>query len=88
MRICFVSPEVFAWGYHGGFGFLTRTLGRELANRGHEVSVVTVRRKGQGEIEELEGMKVYGFPGFKVGPRAIRAVASRIKSIEYYRRAE
>jgi len=87
MRICFVSPEVFAWGYHGGFGFLTRTLGRELANRGHEVSVVTVRRKGQGEIEELEGMKVYGFPGFKVGPRAIRAVASRIKSIEYYRRA-
>ena len=31
MRICLVSPEVFAWGYHGGFGFLTRTLGREFA---------------------------------------------------------
>jgi glycogen synthase len=41
MRICFVTPEVFAWGYHGGFGFITRTLGRELAKRGHEVSVVT-----------------------------------------------
>ena len=41
MRVCLVSPEVFAWGYHGGFGFLTRTLGRGFARRGHEVSVVT-----------------------------------------------
>jgi len=88
MRICFVSPEVFSWGYHGGFGFLTRTLGRELAKRGHEVSVVTVRRGGQGEVEELDGMTIYGFPDHGEKPRVFRAVLSRLDSMKFYRRAD
>jgi len=87
MRVCLVSPEVFAWGYHGGFGFLTRTLGREFARRGHEVSVVTVRRGGQREVEELDGITVYGYPTHG-GPRALGALLSRAGSIEYYRKVD
>jgi len=88
MRICLVSPELFSWGYHGGFGFLTRTLGRELAKRGHEVSAVTVRRSGQSEVEELDGIKVYGFPSHAEKPHALRAVLSRLASMDFYGRAD
>lgn len=88
MKICLVSPEVFAWGYFGGFGFVTRTLGREIARRGHEVSIVTVRRDGQREVEELDGMTVHGFQAHSVEPRALRAVHSRLESVEYYREAD
>jgi len=88
MRICFVSPEVFSWGYHGGFGFLTRTLAGALAKRGHQVSIVTVRRGGQGEVEELDGVTVYGFPAHGEKPRAVRAVLSRLDSVGFYRRAD
>jgi len=88
MRICFVSPEVFSWGYHGGFGFLTRTLSRELARRGHDVSVVTVRRGDQGEVEELDGVTVYGFPFHGDKPHAVRAVLSRLASVGFYRRVD
>ncbi|UCH57225.1 MAG: glycosyltransferase family 4 protein [Candidatus Bathyarchaeota archaeon] len=87
MRVCFVSPEVFAWGYYGGFGFLTRTLGRELVRRGVEVSVVTVRREGQGEVQELDGMTVYGFPTHGRKTHALRAILSRLGSLDYYREA-
>jgi glycosyltransferase involved in cell wall biosynthesis len=88
MRICFVSPEIFAWGYHGGFGFLTRTLGREIVKRGHEVSVVTMRRGDQREVEELDGMTVYGFPAHEGEPHALSAVHSRLDSVEHYRKAD
>ena len=88
MRICLVSPEVFAWGYHGGFGFLTRTLGREFASRGHEVSVVTPRRGGQGEVESLDGMTVYGFPDHEGKSRALRSFLSRLDSMGYYRKTD
>jgi glycosyltransferase involved in cell wall biosynthesis len=88
LRVCFVSPEVFAWGYHGGFGFLTRTLGRELARRGVETCVVTVRRGDQGEQEELDGFTVLGYPPHTGGPRPFGSLLSRIDSVEYYRKAD
>jgi glycosyltransferase involved in cell wall biosynthesis len=88
MKICFVSPEVFAWGTHGGFGFLTRTLGRELAKRGHKVSVVTARRDGQREVEELDGVTVHGFPLQANWPRAASSVLSKLGSLDYYRRVD
>ena len=88
MKVCFVSPEVFAWGYHGGFGFLTRTLGRELAKRGIETYVVTVRRGDQGEQEELDGFTVLGYPPRKESPGIFRPILSRIDSIEHYRNAD
>lgn len=88
MKICLVSPEVFEWGFHGGFGFLTRTLGRGFVERGHEVFVVTVRRGGQREVEVVDGFTVYGFPSCEGMPVPIRAVLSRVSSIGHYRKAD
>lgn len=61
MRICLISVEIFAWGKFGGFGRATRTIGRELARRGHEVFAVVPRREDQQRIEQLDGITVYGF---------------------------
>ncbi len=80
-----MSPEAFAWGVHGGFGYVTRTLARELALRGVEVSVVTPRRHGQGEVEELDGFTVYGYPSHVGEPHIVRAFRSRMDSIPYYK---
>jgi len=88
LRLCFVSPEAFAWGVHGGFGYVTRTLARELARRGVEVSVVTPRRVGQREVEELDGFTVYGYPPHAGEPHIVRALHSRLNSLPYYRRAD
>lgn len=62
MRICLISVEIFAWGKYGGFGRATRTIGRELAERGHEVFAVVPRREGQNAVEHLDGMTVLSFP--------------------------
>lgn len=64
MKICLMCVEIFAWGKYGGFGRATRTIGRELAKRGHEVYVVVPRRLDQKEIEELDGFTVYGFSSY------------------------
>ncbi len=85
MRVCFVSPEAFAWGVHGGFGYVTRTLARELAGRGVDVSVVTPRRKGQREVEELDGFTVYGYPSHPGEEHILRAIRSRLDSLPYYK---
>ena len=62
MRICLISVEIFAWGKYGGFGRATRTIGRELVERGHDVYAVVPRREGQGPVEKLDGMTVLSFP--------------------------
>ena len=62
MRICLISVEIFAWGKYGGFGRATRTIGRGLVERGHEVLAVVPRREGQGAVEQLDGMTVLSFP--------------------------
>jgi glycosyltransferase involved in cell wall biosynthesis len=62
MRICLISVEIFAWGKYGGFGRATRTIGRELARRGIQVSAVVPRRPGQSAVEDLDGIEVLGFP--------------------------
>jgi glycosyltransferase involved in cell wall biosynthesis len=62
MHVCLVSVELFAWGKYGGFGRATRTVGRELARCGVEVSAVVPRRPGQADVETLDGITVYGFP--------------------------
>jgi glycosyltransferase involved in cell wall biosynthesis len=64
MKICLISVEIFAWGKYGGFGRATRIIGRELVKRGHDVYAVVPRRKGQREVESLDGIKVYGFSPF------------------------
>ncbi len=62
MKVCFVVVEIFAHGHFGGFGSLTRTLGKELVKRGVEVFVVTPRRGNQGRRETLDGIKVLTYP--------------------------
>jgi glycosyltransferase involved in cell wall biosynthesis len=61
MKVCFISVEIFAWGKYGGFGRATRTIGRELVERGIEVTAVVPRRKGQSAVENLNGITVLGF---------------------------
>jgi glycosyltransferase involved in cell wall biosynthesis len=62
MRICLISVEIFAWGKYGGFGRATRTIGRELIQRGIEVYAVVPQRKGQRPQESLDGITVLSFP--------------------------
>jgi len=50
MKICLVCVEIFAWDKYGGFGRATRTIGRELAKRGHEIFAVVPRRTGQQAV--------------------------------------
>jgi hypothetical protein len=62
MRVCLISNQIAAWGKIGGFGTATRALGRGLAQRGVEVTAVVPRRArhGQGPVEVLDGITVYG----------------------------
>ena len=85
MKVCFVSPEVFHWGVHGGFGYLTWLLGKKLAEKGIDVSVVTMRRPGQGEEEWLDGVKVYGYP---THPAGLGSIWARRESVKYFQRAD
>lgn len=88
MRVCFVSPEFFNWGTYGGFGYVTRTLSTSLTEKGVEVSVVTPRRQGQNEVEHIDGVTVYGYPPHNHRPHIIRAITSRLNSLDYYRQAD
>lgn len=62
MKLCLISNQIAAWGKIGGFGTATRALGSALVKHGVEVSAVVVRRaeNGQGRVEELDGITVYG----------------------------
>ena len=62
MRVCLVTVEFFAWGRYGGFGRAARTIGRELARRGVEVTAVVPQRRGQRPVEQVDGVTVLGFP--------------------------
>jgi glycosyltransferase involved in cell wall biosynthesis len=85
MKVCYVSPEVFHWGVYGGFGYLTWMLGRKLAERGVDVSVVTQCRSGQREVEEVDGFTVYGYPSHSIG---LASLSARRESMKYYRMAD
>lgn len=61
MHICLISVEIFAWGKYGGFGRATRTIGRELAQAGVQVTAIVPRRHGQAKEEMLDGIRVLGF---------------------------
>lgn len=40
MHICLIASEFLGFGIAGGFGFATRSLGRNLVSNGHRVTVV------------------------------------------------
>lgn len=63
MRVCFIADEIFHWHRYGGFGSLTRTIGRELVKKGVEVFVVMPQSSSeQRRIENLEGMTILSVP--------------------------
>lgn len=72
MHICLISVEIFAWGKYGGFGKATRLLGGELVKRGFQVSALVPRRGTQKEVEDLDGITVYGYDIFKPRKMAIK----------------
>jgi glycosyltransferase involved in cell wall biosynthesis len=61
LHICLICSELFGYGSVGGFGRATRMIGRELARRGHRVTVVTRHTPWSQEKRDdfpLEGMRV------------------------------
>jgi len=90
MRICLVTNEVFGLGRFGGFGQLTRMLGRHLVKMGVEVVVVSWRTSEQQEIEYMDGMNILSFPYtpsykiFSFYPH----ILSYLRSIRLYKMAD
>jgi len=62
LSVCLVSTELFGWGRYGGIDKITRDIGAGLVEKGVDVAVVVPRGEGQGAVEEVEGMRVHGFP--------------------------
>ena len=62
LRVCLLAPGLYAWGSHSATGRAARMLGRELVKRGARVSAVIPRRHGQRELEQMDGITVYGYP--------------------------
>jgi len=62
MRIAFIVSEVFSEKRHGGFGWLVKTIGRELAKRGFEVFILAWRDPGYPERSCVDGIKVTTYP--------------------------
>jgi glycosyltransferase involved in cell wall biosynthesis len=62
MKLCLISTELLGWGHAGGFGFATRSIGRELSRRGVEVSALIPWPRGHREpCRILDGFTVYGY---------------------------
>ena len=88
MRVCYVSPEYFGLGVHGGFGYVTKTLSEALTDRGFDVYVVTPRRNGQAPVESVNGVKVLSYePGTGL-PWPAGTLASRRGYIDLVREVD
>lgn len=56
MRICLVSVVTYGHGVKGGMEIHGRILTRELATRGHDVTVISSRHPSGQESERLDGI--------------------------------
>lgn len=62
MHVCLTCIELFGDSIYGGFGRATRFIGRELVERGVQVSIVVPRRSPvYPDRYELDGMPVYQY---------------------------
>lgn len=62
LRVCLSCVELFGVGVYGGFGRATRFIGRELARRGVEVTIVVPHRTTDRSTSyTLDGMRVFEF---------------------------
>ncbi|MCC6003727.1 MAG: glycosyltransferase family 4 protein [Thermofilum sp.] len=62
MRVAFIVSETFTEKRRGGFGWLVRLVGRELAKRGFEVTVLAWRDPGCPEKYSVDGIEVITYP--------------------------
>jgi len=88
LRVCFVSPEYFGLGVHGGFGYVTKTLSEGLADRGFDVCVVTPRRNGQEAVETVNGVKVLSYKPYTGLPGPAGTLASRRSYVDLIREVD
>ena len=62
LKVCFLVSDIFNWGKYGGYGKLTRDLGRELAKRGVSISVAIPKSENQRTFDRFDGMRIVGYP--------------------------
>jgi glycosyltransferase involved in cell wall biosynthesis len=62
MRVAFITSETFVGKRRGGFGWLVRTIGRELVRRGFDVTVLAWRDPGCPERYSVDGVEVVTYP--------------------------
>lgn len=58
MKICIISSQILEFEKLGGFGSMTRQLATSLAERGLEVTVAVLGRKGQCPVEKSNGFTI------------------------------
>lgn len=63
MRVCFIATEIFSHGFFGGFGAITKSLAKGLAERGLDIYVIMPRKKGQKPLEVNDNIVVVSYPG-------------------------
>jgi len=76
MHVCLISTEIFGFGHAGGYGFATRSLGRELVKRGVKVTVIIPQpRNTNSKRMEIEGFEIFAYPrlGFRKGIELFRS---------------
>ena len=64
MKILMVNP--YFWPTVTGSGTVTRQLGHELAERGHDVSILTIDHDGRAREDQIDGLAVYRVPSTSV----------------------
>jgi len=68
VRVTFIVSESFTEKRHGGFGWLVRVVGHELARRGFEVTVLAWRDPGYPERYFVDSIEVVTYPyAFETG---------------------
>jgi len=62
LRVVFIVSESFSEKRHGGFGWLVRTVGRELIKHGFDVTILAWRDPGSSERYVVDGIRVITYP--------------------------
>jgi glycosyltransferase involved in cell wall biosynthesis len=62
LKIVFITSETFTEKRHGGFGWLVRTIGRELIKHGFDVTILAWRDPGSPERYVVDGIRVITYP--------------------------
>ncbi|MCX8205266.1 MAG: glycosyltransferase family 4 protein [Candidatus Nezhaarchaeota archaeon] len=88
MRICFITSEVFLGRRRGGFGKLVRIVGRELARRGFDVSVVCWRGPGENPPTEVDGIEVLSYPYDFTSRSSFKHAINYARAIPLIKRAD